>query len=96
MGKVDRLRNRVEPFRCPVLGLRLCTSQHMTLPVSPALLHRRTQSLYMVIAGSSLNVDAPAPPFPIFVPVYPCPQLTILSLQPPVRLLCLNCWDGQH
>ena len=50
MGKVDRLRNRVEPFAilfwtlgvvCTVLA---CTCQHLTLPEGPESLHCRTQS----------------------------------------------------
>ena len=69
MGKVDRLRNRVKSFVALFWALgNVCTCQHLTLPTGPASLHRRTQSICpcLVIVGSILNEDAPAPlSFPI-------------------------------
>ena len=72
MGKVDHLCNRVEPFTFLfwALGNVQYTSQHWTLPAGPVSLHCSTQSIplyghswYMVIVGSILNEDTPAPPF---------------------------------
>ena len=63
MGKVDRLRIRVEPFAALfwALGIDLAN----TLPCPPAR-HRSTAVYnacpYMVIVGSILNKDALAPP----------------------------------
>ena len=41
MGKVDRRRNRVEPFAALCWALSII---HLALPAGPAFLHRRTQS----------------------------------------------------
>ena len=59
MGKVDR-------FCYAVLGSRHCTCKYLTLPVGPASLHRRTQSMSLYghaagrgwSIGSILNKDA--------------------------------------
>ena len=46
MGKVDRLRNIVQPLAALFWALGIvCTCQHLTLPVGPASLHRCTQSM---------------------------------------------------
>ena len=69
MGKVDRLRNKVETLAVLFWALghvRLyCTSQHLALHAGRALLHRHTHKTcpYLVIVGSTLSEDAPATPF---------------------------------
>ena len=69
MGKVDRLRNRVDIFAVLFWALGIiCTCQHLTLPAGPASLHKAWP--YMVIVGSILKEDAlalPPPPLPISV-----------------------------
>ena len=70
MGKVDRLRNRVEPFAAL---FRHSTCQHMTLPAGPASLHRRTQSmsLYVWIGHSWFNSQLRrVVPTPLFLSRY--------------------------
>ena len=72
MGKVDRLRNRVQPFCCTVLG-----SRHLRVYVplpDPARRSGITPPTaaakacpYMVIVGSILNEDASPPPSPVYV-----------------------------
>ena len=56
MGNVDRLRSRVEPFICPVLG-----AWHFFSQLCPPARHHSTAlnkaCPYMVIAGSILNDD---------------------------------------
>ena len=57
MGKVDRLRNRVDIFAVLFWALGIiCTCQHLTLPAGPASLHKVCP--YMVIVGSILKEDA--------------------------------------
>ena len=64
MGRVDRLRNRVEPFAVLYWHCTY-TCQHLTLPAGPASLHKAWP--YMVIVGSILNEDSlPLPPFHIY------------------------------
>ena len=57
MGKVDRLRNRVEPFVALFMGYRHCTCcmHHLTLPADPASFHACP---YLVIVSSIRNEDA--------------------------------------
>ena len=51
MGKVDRLRNRVEPFTVLFWALRIVLA-NLTLPAAV---------LYMVTVGSILSEDALSP-----------------------------------
>ena len=46
MGKMDRLRNRVEPFAALPCS-QYCTCHHLTLPAGPVSLHRQTQSMFL-------------------------------------------------
>ena len=61
MSKVDRLRNRVEPFAALFWALDIVLAN--TWPCPPASLHRRTQS--MSLHGHSFSIifeDAWSPP----------------------------------
>ena len=65
MGKVGRLRNRVEPFAALFLALGIVRMYKLYMPFPPAR-HKSTNihkaCPYMVIIGSILNEDAPPPP----------------------------------
>ena len=62
MGKVTRLRNRFEPSAALFWAL----GNVPTLHAGPTSLHVHKACPYMVIVGSILNKDGPAPStFPI-------------------------------
>ena len=60
MGKVDRLRNRVEPFAFMfwALGI-LLTYQHLTLPTGPGITPHKACPFVFIVG--------PPPPFPIYL-----------------------------
>ena len=68
MGKVNRLRNRVEPFaalfwaRGIVLYVRAITRPYLPARHHCTAVHKACPCPYMVIVGSILNEDTLAPP----------------------------------
>ena len=88
MGKVDRLRNTVEPFAALFWALGIvCTCQHLTLPAGPASLNAVQKACpYMVIVGSILKVDAKTRRLP---PLFYLGYLSMLIVMVVVLLLLL-------